>query len=130
MMTYLVVGLGGAIGSMTRHWLSGVIAASAGEAFPWGTVTVNVTGCFLIGVVATLTAPDGQLVASATVRQFMMVGILGGYTTFSAFSLQTVTLMQAGQWLAAGANIGASVVLCLMATWLGHLAALALSTLR
>ena len=130
MVTYFFIGLGGAVGSMARYWLSGLVAASVGETFPWGTVMVNVTGSFIIGFFATLTAPDGRLLVGTTARQFVMIGLCGGYTTFSAFSLQTLNLVQGGQWAAAGGNIGVSVILCLVATWLGHIAALALNTLR
>lgn len=119
----LWVGLGSAIGGMVRYWLSGVVAQRFGETFPWGTILVNVTGCFVVGAFATLTGTEGRWLATPTVRQFVIFGILGGYTTFSAFSLQTLHLAREGEWLWAGANILLSVVLCLVAVYLGHVTA-------
>src|SRR5262249_49896104 len=85
--------------------------------FPWGTLLVNITGSLIIGFFATLTGPDGRIFASSTVRQFVMIGLCGGYTTFSSFSLQTLSLTNDGEWLQAGGNIIGSVVLCLLAVW-------------
>jgi CrcB protein len=130
MMLYLAVALGGAIGSAGRFFLSGVIANAFGETFPLGTLVINITGSFVIGFFGTLTAPDGRLLVSPTTRQFVMVGICGGYTTFSSFSLQTLNLMRDEEWLYAGANIVGSVVLCLIGVWLGHLAASAFNQLK
>jgi CrcB protein len=121
--TYLWIGLGSALGGMARYWCSGVMARFVGETFPWGTLFVNVIGSLIIGFFATLSAPDGRLFVDATTRQFVMLGFLGGYTTFSSFSLQTLNLMNDGEWLYAGFNIGISVVLCLLAVWIGHLLA-------
>ncbi|HEX9881097.1 MAG TPA: fluoride efflux transporter CrcB [Hyphomicrobium sp.] len=123
MQTYLWIGLGSALGGMARYWCSGVMARFVGETFPWGTLFVNVIGSLIIGFFATLSAPDGRLFVDATTRQFVMLGFLGGYTTFSSFSLQTLNLMNDGEWLYAGLNIGISVVLCLLAVWIGHLLA-------
>jgi CrcB protein len=120
---YLWIGLGSALGGMARYWCSGVMARLIGETFPWGTLFVNVLGSLIIGFIATLTAPDGRLFIDATTRQFIMLGLLGGYTTFSSFSLQTLALLNDGEWLYAGFNIGASVIACLVAVWLGHLIA-------
>ena len=116
---YLVVALGSALGGAARFGLSGLVARSFGETFPWGTLVVNVIGSFLIGFVATVTGPDGRLLASPAVRQFWMPGIFGGFTTFSSFSLQTLSLAQEGEWLQAGGNVTGSVVLCLVGVWLG-----------
>ncbi|HVO17212.1 MAG TPA: fluoride efflux transporter CrcB [Alphaproteobacteria bacterium] len=129
-MMYLWVGLGGALGSMARYWCSGFVADRVGETFPWGTLLVNVVGSFIIGFFATLTGPDGRLIAGSAARQFVMTGILGGYTTFSSFSLQTLNLARDGEWLRAGGNVVLSVVLCLLAVWLGHLAAAALNQMK
>ena len=106
---------------MARYWCSGVAARLFGETFPWGTLFVNVTGSFVIGLFATLTGPDGRMFAGSTARQFVMFGLLGGFTTFSSFSLQTLSLAQDSEWFQAGGNIVGSVVLCLLAVWLGHL---------
>ncbi len=86
---------------------------------------MNVLGSFLIGFVATLTGPAGACSVSPAARQFWMPGIFGGFTTFSAFSLQTLRLAQDGEWTRAGANVGLSVVLCLLGVWLGALLATA-----
>ena len=123
MKAYAWIALGSALGGVARYWCSGFVAARFGETFPWGTVLVNVLGSFLIGLVAALTAPDGRLLVGAHARQFIMLGVLGGFTTFSSFSLQTLNLLHAGEWGRALANVGASVVLCLVAVWLGHVAA-------
>jgi len=80
---YLWIALGSALGGVGRYWLSGVIARRFGEAFPVGTLVVNATGSFVIGFIASLTRPEGRLLMSASGRQFLMVGICGGYTTFS-----------------------------------------------
>lgn len=130
MVTYLWIGLGSALGGMARYWCSGFVADRIGETFPWGTLLVNVVGSFIIGFFATLTAPDGRLLVGSTARQFVMVGVLGGYTTFSSFSLQTLNLARDGEWLRAGANIVLSVILCLVAVWLGHIAAAALNQMK
>jgi CrcB protein len=127
---YLWIAIGSALGGSARYWLSGFVATRFGETFPWGTIIVNITGSFVIGFFATLTGPDGRLLVPPTTRQFVMVGLCGGYTTFSSFSLQTLTLAQDGQWLEAGGNIVLSVVLCLVAVWLGHIAAATLNQMK
>lgn len=129
-MTYLWIALGSAIGGVARHWCSGLVAARVGETFPWGTLVVNVAGSFVIGFFATLTGPDGRLLVRPGARQFVMVGLCGGYTTFSSFSLQTLTLLRDGDWARAGLNVAGSVVSCLLAVWLGHVAAAGLNQLR
>jgi len=121
-VTYLWVALGGALGSMGRFWLGAQVARYV-ESFPLGTMIINIIGSFVISFFGTLTAPDGRLFAPADARVFVMVGICGGFTTFSSFSLQTLTLAQDGEWLYAGLNVVGSVVLCLVAVWLGHVAA-------
>ncbi len=123
MLNYLLVALGGAIGSVARFWLNAVISQRYGETFPVGTLVINVTGSFLIGFFATATAPDGRWRVPPSGRAFFMVGICGGYTTFSSFSLQTLTLAQEGEWFRAGAYVLLSVALCLFAVWLGYVAA-------
>jgi fluoride exporter len=124
MLNYMIVGLGGAIGTIGRFWLGGVIARRYGEAFPLGTLVINVTGSFVITFFATLTAPEGRWLVSPGGRAFFMTGICGGYTTFSSFSLQTLNLALDGEWLYAGANAGLSLTLCLLAAWLGYIAAM------
>lgn len=129
MKTALAVMAGGAAGSLLRYLISVWIAARWGDTFPWGTLAVNVAGSFGIGLFAGLTTDDGILLAPPLLRIFVMVGIFGGFTTFSSFSLQTLSLVQDGEWLAAGGNILFSLVLCLVAVWLGHTTALSLNNL-
>jgi len=123
----LWVALGSALGGVARYWCSGVVARHFGETFPWGTLTVNVVGSFLIGFIATVSGTDGRFLIPAEARQFMMVGILGGFTTFSSFSLQTLTLARDGEWLLVGANVVGSVVLCLIMVWIGHMLAMVIN---
>lgn len=130
MAVYFWIALGSALGGVARFWCSGVIARLFGETFPWGTLIVNVSGSFLIGVVAALTMADGRLLIGSTARLAVMAGLLGGYTTFSSFSLQTLALMQDGQWWPALANIALSVVACLIAVWAGYALAAYANALR
>jgi len=130
MTLYLLIALGGALGSMARFAMSGLVAGQIGETFPWGTLIVNVLGSFLICFFATLTGPDGRFLVGAGGRMFFMTGIMGGFTTFSSFSLQTLSLVRDGDWLRAGGNVIGSVVVCLVAAWLGHLLAFSLNSSR
>lgn len=129
-MTYLWIAIGSALGGMSRYWCSVVAARMLGETFPWGTLIVNVVGSFIIGFFATLTGPDGRVFVGSNARQFVMVGFCGGFTTFSSFSLQTLALMQDGEWLRVSGNIVGSVVLCLLAVWAGHVAAVLLNATK
>ena len=129
-LLYCWIAVGSALGGIARYWCSGVAARLFGETFPWGTLFVNVLGSFIIGFFATLTAPDGRVFAGSTMRQFVMLGLLGGFTTFSSFSLQTLNLAQDGEWLQASGNIMGSVVFCLLAVWLGHLLAFSINTMK
>lgn len=127
---YLAVALGGALGTVGRYLVSGVVANAFGETFPWGTLIINITGSFVIGFFATLTAPDGRVMVSGTTRQFVMTGLCGGYTTFSSFSLQTLNLMRGGEWAPATGNIVGSVVFCMIGVWLGAISAAAVNQLK
>jgi CrcB protein len=124
MLTYLWIMFGGALGTGARFFASGFVADRFGETFPLGTLFVNVSGSFIIGFVAALTDPAGPFLVAPRIRQFVMIGILGGYTTFSSFSLQTLELARDGDWFRAGLNSVLSVVCCLLAVWLGRSAAL------
>ena len=121
MIAYFWVAIGGALGSVSRFWLSGVVARQFGETFPWGTIVINITGSFVIGVIGALANPEGRMDSQsrAFATQFLMIGICGGYTTFSSFSLQTLNLLRDREWLYAGGNVILSVVLCMIAVWLG-----------
>lgn len=129
MQNYLWVALGSALGGVGRFWCSGVAVRLLGDGFPWGTLFVNVIGSALIGFFATLAGPDGRWLLPADVRQFITVGVLGGFTTFSAFSLQTLAMMRDGEWMMALVNVFGSVLLCLLGVWLGHLLAMHLGGL-
>jgi CrcB protein len=122
-IAYLWVALGGALGSVSRYWLSGLVAERFGESFPWGTLAINVTGSFVIGVIGALALSEGRMDSQsrAFAVQFLMYGICGGYTTFSSFSLQTLNLLREREWLYAGGNVLLSVGLCMVAVWLGWL---------
>jgi CrcB protein len=130
MANYLWIALGGALGTIGRYWCSGFVARVIGETFPWGTIAVNVVGSFIIGFAATIMGPDGRMFVGTTSRQFVMVGFCGGYTTFSSFSLQTLNLMNDGEWLRAASNVGLSVALCFIAVWVGHILAGNLNAMR
>ena len=123
LMTTLWVALGGALGSVSRFWLSMTVAQRLEEVFPWGTLTVNVLGSFIIGFTTVLTGPDGRLFVPADARIFIIVGFCGGFTTFSTFSLQTLTLLRDGDMTRAGLNIAVSVAACMISVWLGAVAA-------
>ncbi len=130
MGSYLWIAIGSALGGVARYWCSGMVARAIGETFPWGTLAVNVVGSFIIGFFATLTGPDGRMFVGTTARQFVMIGFCGGYTTFSAFSLQTLNLLNDREWLQAGGNIGGSVIACMLAVWAGHALAVSLNSIR
>lgn len=129
LITYFWVALGGAAGTIFRFWLNGVISTKF-VSFPMGTLVINVTGSFLIAFFATLTDTDGRWRVQPTGRVFFMTGICGGYTTFSAFSLQTLNLARDGEWLYASLNVLLSVVLCLFAAWLGFVAGMYLNSTK
>ncbi len=119
MSAALWVGLGGAAGSVLRHWTALTMARWFGDGFPWGTLLVNVVGSVLIGTIAVLDAPDGRFALSPTIRPLVLVGFFGGFTTFSTFSLQTLTMVEQGRWPLAAGYIVASLGLCLVGVWLG-----------
>jgi len=120
-LTYAWVALGGALGSMARFWMANAVADLTGPQFPWGTLGINVIGSFVIGLFFALTGPGGRFDVSTDARIFLMVGLCGGFTTFSSFSLQTLQLVQTGELLRAGAYVAGSVVLCLLFVWFGWL---------
>ncbi len=117
LLATLLVALGGAIGSVARFWLTEFSARMWGGEMPWGTILANVSGSFLIGALAALPSFGER---DLLTRQLLMVGIMGGYTTFSSFSLQTLTMLQHGHLAKALANVAGSVALCLVAVWAGY----------
>lgn len=130
-LTYLWVALGGALGSVGRYWLNGFVSERF-AVFPAGTLVVNILGSLVIGFVAALTLPEGRMSSEsrAFVAQFVMIGVCGGFTTFSSFSLQTLHLLREREWLYAGGNVLLSVALCLVATWVGYIIGLALTATK
>jgi len=131
-LAYLWVALGGALGSVGRFWINGVVSEKIGASFPWGTLVINIGGSFIIGVIGAVASPEGRLDSPTRqfATQFLMIGVCGGYTTFSSFSLQTLNLVRDREWLYAGGNVLLSVVLCLLAVWLGWLLGDTLSSMK
>src|SRR2546429_489496 len=125
---YGYIAIGSVTGGVARYLVSVTIQSAPG--FPWATLLVNVTGSFIIGFYSTLSGPDGRLFASTRQRQFVMTGFCGGYTTFSAFSLETFKLLEGGMAQTAFVNIAVSVVSWLVAVWLGHVLASRLNRLK
>ena len=125
----LIVMFGGALGTLARYALS-VLALPVSRQLPVGTIVINVTGSFIIGLFGTLTLAHGRFPVSDNVRLFVMIGLCGGYTTFSSFSLQTLNLMNDGEWFRAGGYIVLSVVLCLIAVWVGHILAININAMK
>lgn len=124
---FLLVGLGSALGGMGRFGVSYWMASRELDSFPFGTLSVNVLGSFLIGILFYLTLPEGRFPLDIGWREFLLVGFCGGFTTFSTFSFQVLEQLRDQQWLAAGANVVLSVVLCLMAVAAGVALAKALN---
>ncbi|HEX4367433.1 MAG TPA: fluoride efflux transporter CrcB [Rhodopila sp.] len=119
MGAWIAVAAGGALGSMGRFWLAGVMAALTGPRFPWGTLLINILGSFVIGLVGGLTLTPARVGIHPDIRIFLMTGVCGGFTTFSAFSLQTLELLQSGDVVPAFGYAIGSVVLCLIGTYCG-----------
>lgn len=117
--TCLIVMAGGALGTLARYVVSALALPVSGQ-MPWGTLVVNITGSFLIGFFGTLTLAHGRFPVSENWRLFVMIGMCGGYTTFSSFSLQTLDLLRQGALSRALVNVAASVVLCVAAVAIGH----------
>lgn len=124
---YFWIAIGSGIGGAARLWCAEMSARAFGEGFPWGILLVNVLGSFIIGFFFTFAGPGGRLHVRPAVSQFVMTGLCGGYTTFSAFSLDTLHLMRDGRLVAAGANVALSLALGLLSVWLGHALAARLS---
>jgi CrcB protein len=130
MVNYLWIALGGALGSMARFWCQNAFAQKFGETFPLGTLVINVTGSFLIGAFAGMIAPAGKWEAPISVRLFFATGVCGGFTTFSSFSLQTLDLARRGAWANAALYSALSLILCLVAVWLGFALGVAINGKR
>jgi len=124
MIRLFLIGFGGFVGTLGRYWLSGVIARRYGESFPFGTLLVNAVGCFVIGFLFHFFYD--RALAAPTARTVIFIGLLGGFTTFSSYGLQTFTLLRDGELLLAFANVAASNVLCVVLVWLGYVLAKAI----
>ena len=131
MISYLWIALGGALGSVCRYWLNSLVSERVAT-FPAGTLVINVLGSLVIGVFAAMTGPTGRIGSDsrALVSQLVMIGLCGGFTTFSSFSLQTFNLLREREWLYAGGNVLLSVVLCLAATALGFVIGSAFNSMK
>ena len=117
MQNYFLVFAGGGLGAVARYWLSGLVYARFGNTFPYGTLLVNIVGCFLIGLLMSLL--EDRFLVYPSVRISLTIGILGGFTTFSSLSFETVSLLQDGQILYGTANILISIITCVGGTWIG-----------
>lgn len=119
MQNIVLVALGSALGGVARFLVTGWVSERVASTFPWGTLTVNVVGCAIIGVLAGL--GDSQRIGlPPEARAFLMIGVLGGFTTFSSFSLETLRLMHDGAWARVAGNVGLSVILCLVGVAVGY----------
>jgi CrcB protein len=118
MIKLLLIGLAGFAGTIGRYWLSGVVARRYGETFPLGTLTVNLVGCFLVGLLFYLM--QERYVVNQNVRSMVLIGLLGGFTTFSSFGLQTFTLLQDREITLAFVNLAVSNVMGLFLVWAGY----------
>ena len=118
MQKTIFIALAGLAGTLLRYWLSGLVARQQDESFPWGTMVVNLVGCFLAGAVFYLA--EERLLLSPNVRAIILIGLLGGLTTFSSYGLQTFTLLRDGQFGLATINVAVSNVLGLLMVWIGY----------
>jgi fluoride exporter len=124
MQKTIFIAAAGLVGTLLRYWLSGFVAQRYGETFPWGTLVVNLVGCFLTGALFHLT--EERFLISPTLRTVILIGLLGGFTTFSSYGLQTFTLLRDNEIGLATLNVAASNVLGLFMVWTGYVASKAL----
>jgi CrcB protein len=117
MLNVVLVFLGGGIGAAARYWLQGLAYQKLGSDFPYGTLIVNVIGCILIGFL--MSSMEERFLVQPSLRVFLTIGILGGFTTFSSFSFETIAMLRDGELLIAGMNVIVSVGVCLAGTWIG-----------
>ncbi len=121
MEKFVFIGLGGFLGSIARYGLASFVQTKTESLFPYGTMLVNVLGCFFIGLLMTLF--QERIVVGENIRLFLIIGVLGGFTTFSSFSYDTFAMVKTGNLLGAGLNAGISLFGCLIATWIGFFVA-------
>lgn len=113
----MLIFLGGGTGAALRYWMQGVVHGRTGVDFPYGTMAVNILGCLVIGLL--MVSMEERFLAVPSLRLFLTIGILGGFTTFSSFSYETLALVRDGEFLRAFANVGFTLMACLSATWAG-----------
>ena len=130
MQAFLLVFLGAGIGGSLRHGVNLLALRHAGSDFPYGTLIINVAGSFVMGILAAWFASKAGASTEQPVKLFLMTGVLGGFTTFSSFSLQTLNLLREHAWWQAGSNVLLSVTLCLIAVAIGFWSAVQISQLR
>src|SRR6185295_6901507 len=118
MQQTIFIAVAGVVGTLVRYWLSGFVARQYGETFPWGTLIVNLIGSFLAGALYHLA--EERLLISPALRTVILIGLIGGFTTFSSYGLQTFTLLRDGQIGLATLNVAASNVLGLLMVWMGY----------
>jgi CrcB protein len=118
MQKIILIALAGLVGTLLRYWLSGFLARQYGETFPWGTMAVNLIGCFVAGALFVLT--EERFLVSPTIRTVILIGLLGGFTTFSAYGLQTFALLRDGEFGLAMLNVVTSNILGLFMVWAGY----------
>lgn len=121
MQKTIFIALAGLAGTLLRYWVSGFVSRQYGETFPWGTMAVNLIGCLVAGAVFFLT--EERFLVSPTVRTVILIGLLGGFTTFSAYGLQTFTLLRDGEFALAILNVVTSNILGLFLVWVGYVLA-------
>ena len=114
----ILIGVAGLVGTLLRYWLAGLVAKEYGETFPWGTMAVNLIGCFLAGAIFHVT--EERFLLNPTLRTIILIGLLGGFTTFSSYGLQTFSLLRDGQFGLATLNITASNLLGIVMVWAGY----------
>jgi CrcB protein len=119
-LAYLLAMLGSALGGGARLYVSTLVSRALGTGFPWGTLAVNLAGCFMVGILGALFAPPGRIHDLQDLRVFLVVGMLGGFTTFSAFSLEALILLERGEAAAAAGYVAASMAGCLVAVWVAY----------
>jgi len=129
-ITYIWIAIGSALGGMARYACSRAVALRYGETFPWGTLVVNISGSFIIGLIAAASAPESRLIVAPNLRTFLLVGICGGYTTFSSFSLQTLELIRNRDFGEAFGNVLLSVAACMAAVTIGYILGSAVGSAR
>lgn len=120
MLDALLIFLGAGFGGLSRYWISNGIYDLLGREFPYGTLVVNTTGSFLMGLMFVLIL-DRAAGMGPPLRAILLIGFLGGYTTFSSFSIETLNLLEQGAWLSASLNVLSNVILCISLTWIGML---------